>query len=449
MKRKIKAGTTSLALPIFLRDTSSTTGAGLGSIVYNTSGLVAEYRRQGQSSWTTISLASGTLGTFVSGGFVADGSLTGAYEFCPPNAAVASGARWVLIRLRGAANMLPVLIELELDAVDYQDSGAFGLSTLINANSNASNAASYSLSGWQAVLQVGTQALMPFGSSVKTVGTNRGINSFRARNLSTDQVYNYNSEAWETWDDTTAAAGYYDLPQTPLDSVSSAIDLVGFGIPLVVGYTYNVEAVDYNNYGSGWTGPMLWDGTNLSTIATAQDAANAIKAKTDNLPASPANEATVVVGISAVLAAIPSATTIAAAVWAALTSGLTTVGSIGKWIIDKLDVTVSTRASQASVDALAASDPGVGLGDILVDENTGGTGNLRYVDGSGNGIEAEVTAYLASEYAADAQTAVARGRSHTDSNGDWIKKMKLYAGSYTIAFDAAGYELATVDVEVT
>ena len=36
-----------------------------------------------------------------------------------------------------------------------------------------------------------------------------------------------------------------------------------------------------------------------------------------------------------------------AAIWAALTSGLTTVGSIGKWILDKLNVTVSSRLSTA------------------------------------------------------------------------------------------------------
>lgn len=38
------------------------------------------------------------------------------------------------------------------------------------------------------------------------------------------------------------------------------------------------------------------------------------------------------------------------AIWDALTSALTTVGSIGKWIVDKLDVVLSTRASQTSVD---------------------------------------------------------------------------------------------------
>jgi len=125
LKRKLSAGLTSATLPIFIQDTSSATGAGLGSLVFNTASLVAEYRRQGESVWTSITLVTATLGTFASGGFIADGALTGAYEFHPPNVALASGARWVEIRLRGAANMLPVLIEIELDVVNYQSATAF------------------------------------------------------------------------------------------------------------------------------------------------------------------------------------------------------------------------------------------------------------------------------------------------------------------------------------
>ena len=82
------------------------------------------------STWTTIALVSGTLGTWASGGFVADGALAGAYELQIPDAICASGARWVAIRLYGAANMLPCLIEIEIDAVNYQDAVKFGLSAV-------------------------------------------------------------------------------------------------------------------------------------------------------------------------------------------------------------------------------------------------------------------------------------------------------------------------------
>ena len=130
MKRKLSANLTSVTLPIFVANTSSTLGGGLSGLVFNTSGLVAEYRRQSVSTWTTIALVSGTLGTWASGGFVADGALAGAYELQIPDAICASGARWVAIRLYGAANMLPCLIEIEIDAVNYQDAVKFGLSAV-------------------------------------------------------------------------------------------------------------------------------------------------------------------------------------------------------------------------------------------------------------------------------------------------------------------------------
>ncbi len=122
MKSKTTAGITSFSVPIYVQDTSSTTGGGLAGLTESTPGLVAEYRRRGQSSWTSFAIVSTgkTLGTYVSGGLVADGSLAGAYELDIPNAAVATGARWVHVRLRGAANMFPVLIEIHLDAIDYQ-----------------------------------------------------------------------------------------------------------------------------------------------------------------------------------------------------------------------------------------------------------------------------------------------------------------------------------------
>ena len=128
MKRKIKGGLTSVSLGVFIADTSSTTGGGLSGVTSGSSGLVLEYRRAGQSTWTSVTPVSKTLGTYTSGGIVADGSLAGAYEVDFPDAAFASGARFVLCRIRGVANMLPVLIEVELDAVDYQNATNFGLS---------------------------------------------------------------------------------------------------------------------------------------------------------------------------------------------------------------------------------------------------------------------------------------------------------------------------------
>jgi hypothetical protein len=130
MKRKIFAGTTSFSLPVIVYDNTSTTGAGLSGITHASSGLVFEYRRAGASSWTSVTPVSKTLGTYTSGGIVASGSRAGRYEIDIPDAAVAAGVRFVEICLRGVASMHPVDIEIELDAVNYQDATAFGLSRL-------------------------------------------------------------------------------------------------------------------------------------------------------------------------------------------------------------------------------------------------------------------------------------------------------------------------------
>ena len=142
-KQKTTRGKTSRSLPVFIADTSSATGGGLSGVTSASSGLVLEYRRQGQSTWTNVTPQAGktTLGSYLSGGILADGSLAGAYEVDFPDAAFASaaGVEWVALRIRGVTNMLPVLIEIELDAVDYQDAAAFGLSKFADIETDTQN----------------------------------------------------------------------------------------------------------------------------------------------------------------------------------------------------------------------------------------------------------------------------------------------------------------------
>lgn len=133
----LKAGTIGYALPFSARDTTSTTGAGLSGLVFNTGGLVAEYRRQGQSTWTSIPLVSMALGTWVSGGVATDTGVAGDYEVGLPNAALIAGALWVRIRIYGAANMLVWETIIDLDLIDRQDAVRAGLTALPNAAAGA------------------------------------------------------------------------------------------------------------------------------------------------------------------------------------------------------------------------------------------------------------------------------------------------------------------------
>lgn len=139
MKRKLFEGSTSVTTGIFVADSTSTSGAGL-VITPSSPGLVGEYRREGQSSWTAFTIVTGTLGTYTSGGLIAEGSDVGAYEVGIPDAALAAGsASWVMVRYRGATNMLTVRIEIELDKINYRDGVRMGLTALPNAVAGASN----------------------------------------------------------------------------------------------------------------------------------------------------------------------------------------------------------------------------------------------------------------------------------------------------------------------
>lgn len=82
-------------LPILITDSS---GTGVASLLYSTSGLVIEYSTNDGLSWgTPITKVAGTLGTYTSGGFIA-GTTTGAYWIGLPVAALNASPFRCLVR---------------------------------------------------------------------------------------------------------------------------------------------------------------------------------------------------------------------------------------------------------------------------------------------------------------------------------------------------------------
>lgn len=140
MKLSLKAGTTSKDVNILIQDSSVSTGAGKTGIAYNTSGLTAYYHRQGANATVAISLATKTLGTWATGGFVeVDSShMPGLYELGIPDAALAAGATWVVIMLLGVSNMAPVVLEIELTATDNQNATIPTVTNVTTVNGLAS-----------------------------------------------------------------------------------------------------------------------------------------------------------------------------------------------------------------------------------------------------------------------------------------------------------------------
>jgi hypothetical protein len=115
---QIPPGSTNQDIPVNVYDNASTTGAKLAGLVYNSGGMTAGYKRQGAAgSAVTFSLVTKTRGTWASCGFVAISSsvMPGTYELGLPNAAIATGANWVQITMKGYSRMVPVDIFVDLN----------------------------------------------------------------------------------------------------------------------------------------------------------------------------------------------------------------------------------------------------------------------------------------------------------------------------------------------
>jgi hypothetical protein len=127
MKLSILAGSTSQTVNIWVQNSTSTTGAALTGLVFNSAGLTAYYAL---SRAAAVSITLATLGavtsSYSSGGFIEIDAtnMPGWYRFDIPDAALASG-RFVSLHLAGATNMAPLPIEIELTATNNQSATSF------------------------------------------------------------------------------------------------------------------------------------------------------------------------------------------------------------------------------------------------------------------------------------------------------------------------------------
>lgn len=274
MKLGKKAGATSEIWQIWIADTSSTTGAGLTGLVFNSASLTAYYHRDTDTTATAIALVTMTVGTFTSSGFkeIDATNMPGWYQFCPPDAAIAAGAKSCAFYLKGATNMAPLAIEVQLTATDVDSATAF-------------------------MTSVGS-VVGAVGSVTGNVGGNvvGSVASVTARvTANTDQL------AGQT---VTAGAGV-----TFPASVASPTNITAGVITTTTSLT-NLPSI-----------PANW-------LTAAGIAAAALNGKGDwNIGKT---------GYALSAAGVQ-------AIWDALTSALTTVGSIGKLIVTNLDALISSR----------------------------------------------------------------------------------------------------------
>ncbi len=144
-KLSLIKGTTSYSAYVFVQDSSVSTGAGLTGLAFNTAGLVASYVRPRAARQAIALVTQTATGAYSAGGFVEVDSVNmpGLYRLDVPDAALAAGANAVVIMLQGATHMAPVVLEIELTAVNNQDATAFGLGSLDAAVSSRLASGSY------------------------------------------------------------------------------------------------------------------------------------------------------------------------------------------------------------------------------------------------------------------------------------------------------------------
>lgn len=145
MKLQIVKGSTSQILTVFIQDDTATDGSGLGSLIH-TSSIAGGYVRTGG---TGVALAVdedvATEGTYQAPSTAAHvrigtpaNMITGVYELHFHNDLFAAGADSIVIGLAGAADMAPLLIEIQLTDVNLNDGTRGGMTALPAAVAGAS-----------------------------------------------------------------------------------------------------------------------------------------------------------------------------------------------------------------------------------------------------------------------------------------------------------------------
>lgn len=138
--RIIAKGATSQSIYVVVLDSTSTTGARKTGLVFNTSSLTGYYvRNQGSATAITLATLAAANSAYSSGGFkeVDATNMPGVYRVDVPDAAFATGADSVVVTLKGATGMVQVDEEVQLVAINPQDSVRAGMTALPNAAAEA------------------------------------------------------------------------------------------------------------------------------------------------------------------------------------------------------------------------------------------------------------------------------------------------------------------------
>ena len=395
MKLAVKKGKTSKLLDVFIQDSSSTTGAGLTGLVYNTASLTAYYYREGAASATAITLATMTLGTWATGGFVVvDGTnLPGLYQLGIPDAALATGADSVVIYLKGAANMVQTLAEIQLVDYDPQDGVRLGLTAIPNAVAAAN--------GGLPTVDASNAVQVQSGTGANQISLSSGLVTLAGVTHTGAVIPAVTTVTTATNLTNAPTAG--DLTATMKTSVEAAV----------------------------------WDAARASHATAATFGQGAASVQGDVTGSVTGAVGSVAAGVTVTTNndkggyALSSAGV--QAIWDALTAALTTVGSIGKRIADYVTgdayVRLGAPAGSSIAADIAAVAPAVWDVPLASHLTAGTTGNALNAAGAAGD---PWTTALPGAYGAGSAGYI------VGSNLDAAVSTRLATAGYTAPLDAAG-----------
>ena len=421
---------TSQIIEVMLRD--STTGQGKTGVAHGS--VTASYVREGATR-TAITLASGTVGDAYSSGKWAEVDATnmpGLYQLHIPDGALATPVNAVTLQLK-SSGVIDKAFRLVLIDADLRDTDGV-LASAVTAG--------VTISGAKSTMD-------------------------ELQDLTAAQV---NAEV----DTAISDAALDDVPGLAID-IKSQVDIINVTCQNSV--SAEMTERGYTSTRAGYIDRL--DAAVTTRLASASYTApansdiTAIKAKTDNLPASPAAVGSeMALADSAITAAKIAADAITEAkiadnaiatehlaataiqkIWDRLTSNLTTTGSIGKYIVDNsggggIEFTDTVDANPAANTVELAFRTILNNLDAAISAvgGTAGAGSIQYtdvVDDGTNPIDG-VACWVTND--ALGQDLVA-GTVFTNANGEFT--FMLDAGDYYLWLQKSGYNFPAEAFTVT
>lgn len=277
----------------------------------------------------------------------------------------------------------PVDVEFEVVAFDPQDSVRMGQTALPNVAAGALNGLPLSAD------TVGRVDVLKINGTSQTA-RDIGASVLLSSGTGTGQVNLALGRVGINWGDVTNQATVVALTNTSIASVSGAVGSVTGAVssvtgnvtvggyaagqaplqPTVAGRTLDVTTtgeagIDWANIGGPTTAVNL-SGTTISTSQAVASVSGAVGSVTGNVGGNVVGSVASVTGNVGgnVVGSVASVTgnvggnvtgsvgsvSNPASIWNALTSGLTTVGSVGKLLVDNVNATISSRSTLTAAD---------------------------------------------------------------------------------------------------